>query len=74
MSELLSHAETQKLLDELPKEHQKLVADLIPGQISVSGVQRVLQAPAAASGSRSAICRTSWKASPRPAAIRATSP
>jgi flagellar biosynthesis protein FlhA len=44
MSELLSHAETQKLLDELPKEHQKLIADLIPGQISVSGVQRVLQA------------------------------
>ncbi|MBL9034383.1 MAG: flagellar biosynthesis protein FlhA [Rhodospirillaceae bacterium] len=44
MSELLSHAETQKLLDELPKEQQKLVADLIPGQISVSGVQRVLQA------------------------------
>jgi flagellar biosynthesis protein FlhA len=44
MAELLSHAETQKLLDELPKEHQKLVADLIPGQISVSGVQRVLQA------------------------------
>ena len=43
MSELLSHAETQKLLDELPKEQQKLVADLIPGQISVSGVQRVLQ-------------------------------
>ncbi len=43
MAELLSHAETQKLLDELPKEHQKLVADLIPGQISVSGVQRVLQ-------------------------------
>lgn len=44
MSELLSHSETQKLLDELPKEHQKLVADLIPGQISVGGVQRVLQA------------------------------
>jgi flagellar biosynthesis protein FlhA len=44
MAELLSHAETQKLLDELPKEHQKLVADLIPGQISVGGVQRVLQA------------------------------
>src|ERR1700755_411030 len=32
MSELLSHAETQKLMDELPKEQQKLVADLIPGQ------------------------------------------
>jgi len=43
MAELLSHAETQKLLDELPKENQKLVADLIPGQISVGGVQRVLQ-------------------------------
>jgi flagellar biosynthesis protein FlhA len=44
MSELLSHAETQKLLDELPKDHQKLVADLVPGQISVGGIQRVLQA------------------------------
>lgn len=43
MSELLSHAETQKLLDELPKEQQKLVADLVPSQISVGGVQRVLQ-------------------------------
>ena len=43
MAELLSHAETQKLLDEMPKEQQKLVADLIPGQISVNGVQRVLQ-------------------------------
>ncbi len=43
MAELLSHAETQKLLDELPKEQQKLVADLIPAQISVGGAQRVLQ-------------------------------
>ncbi len=43
MAELLSYAETQKLLDELPSEHQKLVADLIPQQMSVSGVQRVLQ-------------------------------
>ncbi len=43
MSELLSHAETQKLMDELPKENQKLIADLIPSQISVGGVQRVLQ-------------------------------
>ena len=46
MAELLSYAETQKLLDELPKEHQKLVDDLIPGQITVGGMQRVLQAPA----------------------------
>jgi len=43
MSDLLSFAETQKLLDELEKEHQKLVSDLIPTQISMSGVQRVLQ-------------------------------
>ena len=44
MAELLSFAETQKLLDELPREQQKLVAELIPAQISVGGVQRVLQA------------------------------
>ena len=43
MAELLSYAETQKLLDELDKEHQKLIADLIPSQISLGGVQRVLQ-------------------------------
>ena len=43
VAELLSHAETQKLLDELPREQQKLVADLIPAQITVGGVQRVLQ-------------------------------
>jgi flagellar biosynthesis protein FlhA len=44
MAELLSYAETQKLIDDLPREQQKLVADLIPGVISVGGVQRVLQA------------------------------
>jgi len=43
MAELLSYAETSKLLDELPREQQKLVADLIPAQISIGGVQRVLQ-------------------------------
>jgi len=43
MSELLSHAETQKLLDEMEKEHQKLVAELIPTQMTVGGLQRVLQ-------------------------------
>jgi flagellar biosynthesis protein FlhA len=43
MAELLSYAETQKLLDELDKSHQKLVADLIPGQITLAGLQRVLQ-------------------------------
>ncbi len=43
MSELLSYVETQKLLDELDAAHQKLIADLVPNQISVGGVQRVLQ-------------------------------
>ena len=41
--ELLSFAETQKLLDELPREQQKLVAELIPQHFTVGGVQRVLQ-------------------------------
>ena len=43
MSDLLSYAETQKLLDELAPEYQKLVGDVIPGQISVGGLQRILQ-------------------------------
>lgn len=43
VAELLSHAETQKLLDDLPRDQQKLVGDLIPSQITVGGVQRVLQ-------------------------------
>jgi flagellar biosynthesis protein FlhA len=43
MSELLSYSETQKLLNELDKDHQKLVADVIPTQISIGGFQRVLQ-------------------------------
>jgi len=43
MSELLSYAETQKLLDDLGKTQQKLVAETIPSQITVGGVQRVLQ-------------------------------
>src|ERR1700704_4818482 len=43
MSELLSYAETKKLLDDLPAEHKKLVEEMIPSQISVTGAQRVLQ-------------------------------
>ena len=43
MADLLSYAETQKLLDELPKEYQKLVADVIPGHMTVGGLQRILQ-------------------------------
>jgi len=43
MPDLLSYAETQKLLDELDKEHQTLIADMIPTQISMGGIQRTLQ-------------------------------
>jgi flagellar biosynthesis protein FlhA len=43
MSELLSYSETQKLVDELDKPHQKLVTDMVPAQISMGSVQRVLQ-------------------------------
>ena len=43
MAEMLSFAETQKLLDELDKDQQKLIADMVPAQISVGGIQRVLQ-------------------------------
>jgi flagellar biosynthesis protein FlhA len=43
MSELLSYTETQKLLDELDGGHQKLIADLVPNQISIGGIQRILQ-------------------------------
>ena len=43
MADLLSYTETQKLLDDLGKEEQKLISETIPSQISVSGVQRILQ-------------------------------
>jgi flagellar biosynthesis protein FlhA len=43
MPDLLSYTETQKLLDDLPKEQQKLVGDLIPAQITTTGIQRILQ-------------------------------
>ena len=44
LAELLTYAETQKLLDELSQDYQKLVDDLVPSKISVGGIQRVLQA------------------------------
>ncbi|WP_297694106.1 flagellar biosynthesis protein FlhA [Phenylobacterium sp.] len=44
MPDLLSYAEVQKLLRELPAEQKKLVEDLIPSVVSVTTVQRVLQA------------------------------
>jgi len=42
--ELLSYAETKKLIDALPSKHRNLVSDLIPSVVPVTTVQRVLQA------------------------------
>jgi flagellar biosynthesis protein FlhA len=43
VSELISYAEVNKLIKDLPKEQADLVKDIVPAQISVSGIQRVLQ-------------------------------
>jgi len=43
MADLLSYAEVQKLLKELPEAQRKLVDDLIPGTATATTVQRVLQ-------------------------------
>jgi flagellar biosynthesis protein FlhA len=43
MAELLSYAETKKLMDELDDDQRKLVDDLVPNQIAIGGIQRVLQ-------------------------------
>jgi flagellar biosynthesis protein FlhA len=43
MSDLLSYAEMQKLLKELPAEQRKLAEDLIPSTVSATTVHRVLQ-------------------------------
>ncbi len=44
MSDLLSYADVSNLLKELPDAQRNLVDDLIPQQISMSSVQRILQA------------------------------
>ncbi len=43
MAELLTYSETQKLLDDLTDDYQKLVSDMIPSQFSVATLQRILQ-------------------------------
>jgi flagellar biosynthesis protein FlhA len=43
VSELISYSEVNKLIKDLPKEQADLVKDLVPAQISMSGLQRVLQ-------------------------------
>lgn len=42
-ADLLSYANVQSLLSGLDKDQQKLIEDIVPSQISVSGIQRVLQ-------------------------------
>jgi flagellar biosynthesis protein FlhA len=44
MPDLLSYAEVQKLLKELPPEQKKLADDLIPTVVTATTLQRVLQA------------------------------
>jgi flagellar biosynthesis protein FlhA len=44
MADLLSDAEVQKLLKELPPEQKKLADDLVPSTVSATTLQRVLQA------------------------------
>ncbi len=41
--DLLSYVEVQKLLRDLPKEHQELIKEITPAQISTTGIQRVMQ-------------------------------
>jgi flagellar biosynthesis protein FlhA len=43
MPDLLSFAETQKLIEELKKTNEKLVNEVLPSRITVNGIQRILQ-------------------------------
>tara|TARA_X000000950_G_scaffold150131_1_gene185076 strand:+ start:31187 stop:33331 length:2145 start_codon:yes stop_codon:yes gene_type:complete len=43
MAELLSFAAVKSLLNDLPSDQKALLDDLVPNQISISGIQRILQ-------------------------------
>ncbi len=43
VTELLSYADTQHILENLSESYKKLLNDIVPGQISVGGIQRILQ-------------------------------
>jgi flagellar biosynthesis protein FlhA len=43
LADLLSYGETQKMLDELGESYKRLLNDMIPAQISMAGIQRILQ-------------------------------
>jgi flagellar biosynthesis protein FlhA len=43
LPDMLSFAETQRLLRGLGEDYQKLIADIVPARITTGGIQRVLQ-------------------------------
>lgn len=43
VSELLSYADVKKLLAEVPTDQAKLIDEIVPSQITISGIQRILQ-------------------------------
>ena len=43
VADLLSYTETQKLLNDVHRDTEKLIADIIPSKVSISSVQRILQ-------------------------------
>ena len=47
IADMLSYTEVQKLLNDVHTDSAKLVAEIIPARISISGVQRILQNPLA---------------------------
>ena len=43
ITELITYSETQNLLDKISEEHKKLVKDVVPDQIQISTLQKILQ-------------------------------
>ncbi|MFM9977376.1 MAG: flagellar biosynthesis protein FlhA [Sphingomonadaceae bacterium] len=43
IADLLSFTETHKLITDIHKDAEKLVSEIVPSKISISGVQRILQ-------------------------------
>lgn len=43
MADLLSYGEVQKLIDDMPEQHKKLIDEVIPSQITISGLKSILQ-------------------------------
>ena len=43
MADLLSYSEVNGLLDNLDSNHKRLMDDIVPAQINITGIQRILQ-------------------------------